>query len=150
MNAWKHETLTAIPSIHVYINRINNIIVLKIKDGYKIELETPEATKLFGSTTKSVDKTKNGQKVPNLEVVEVVLVQCSLVDNQYQQKPEVIYTFTSNKSYAYLLNNERSNFVFLKIYNTEFDEIIITFTDQNGGTLEIEDEVNLTLLFNSK
>ena len=62
----------------------------------------------------------------------------------------MIYTFTSNKSYAYLLNNERSNFVFLKIYNTEFDEIIITFTDQNGGALEIEDEVNLTLLFNSK
>ena len=124
--------------------------MLKIKDGYKIELETPETTKLFGSTTKSVDKTKNGQKVPNLEVVEVVLVQCNLVENQYQQKPEVIYTFTSNKSYAYLLNNERSNFVFLKIYNTEFDEIIITFTDQNGGTLEIEDEVNLTLLFNSK
>ena len=124
--------------------------MLKIKDGYKIELETPEATKLFGSTTKSVDKTKNGQKVPNLEVVEVVLVQCNLVENQYQQKPEVIYTFTSNKSYAYLLNNERSSFVFLKIYNTEFDEIIITFTDQNGGTLKIEDKVNLTLLFNSK
>ena len=62
----------------------------------------------------------------------------------------MIYTFTSNKSYAYLLNNERSSFVFLKIYNTEFDEIIITFTDQNGGTLKIEDKVNLTLLFNSK
>ena len=48
--------------------------MLKIKDGYKIELETPETTKLFGSTTKSVVKTKKGQKVPNLEVLEVVLV----------------------------------------------------------------------------
>ena len=42
--------------------------------------------------------------MPSLEVVEIVLVQCNLVDNQYQQKSEVLYTFTSNKSYAHLLN----------------------------------------------
>ena len=53
-----------------------------------------------------------------------------------------------NKSYAYLLNVEPSNLVFLKTYNTKFDEIIITFTDQNGRLLEIEDKVNLTLLVN--
>ena len=144
----KHETLTTIPPIHVYINRINNRLVFKIKDGYKLELQTPETMKLFGSTKKLIDKTKNGEKVPSLEVVEVVLVQCNLVDNQYQQKSEVLYTFTPNKSYAYLLNVEPSNLVFLKTYNTEFDEIIITFTDQNGKPLEIEDKVNLTLLIN--
>ena len=60
------------------------------------------------------------------------------MDNQYQQKSEVLYTFTRNKSYTYLLNVEASNSVFLKTYNTEFDEII-TFTDQNGRPLEIED-----------
>ena len=86
--------------------------------------------------------------MPSLKVVEVVLVQCNLVDNQYQQKPEVLYTFTSNKSYAYLLNVEPSNLVFLKTYNTEFDEIIITFTNQNGRPLGVEDKVNLTLLIN--
>ena len=53
-----------------------------------------------------------------------------------------------NKSYAYLLNLEQSNLVFLKTYNTEFDEIIITFTNQNGRVLEIKDSVNLTLLIN--
>ena len=84
----------------------------------------------------------------SFELGEVVLVQCNLVDNQYQQKPQVLYTFTPNKSYAYLLNDEPSNFVFLKTYNTEFDEIIITFTDQNGRPLEIEDKVNVTLLIN--
>ena len=67
--------------------------------------------------------------MPSLEVVELVLVQCNLVENQHQQKPEVLYTFTPNKSYAYLLNVEPSNLVFLKTYNTEFDEIIITFTN---------------------
>ena len=104
--------------------------------------------KLFGSKKKLIDKTKHGEKVPRLEVVAVVLVQCNSVDNQYQQKSEVLYTFMSHKSYAYLLNVEPSNLLFLKIYNTEFDEIIITFTDQNGRPLRIEDKVNLTLLLN--
>ena len=92
----------------------------------------------------------NGENVQSLEVVEVVLVQYNLVNNQYQQKSEVLCTFTSNKSYAYLLNVEPSNLVFLKTCNTEFDEIIITFTYQNGRPLEIEDKVNLTLLINKQ
>ena len=78
----KHETLTTILPIHVYINRINNRLVFKIKDGYKLELQTPETMILFGSTKKLMDKTKNGEKVPSLEVVEIVLIQCNLVDNQ--------------------------------------------------------------------
>ena len=86
--------------------------------------------------------------MPSLEVVEVVLVQCNLVDNQYQQKFEVLYTFTPDEFYAYLLTVEPSNLVFLETYNTEFDEIIITVTNQNGRLLEIEDKFNLILLFN--
>ena len=93
----KHETLTTIPPIHVYINKINNRLVFKIKDGYKLELQTPETIKSFGSTKKLIEKTKNGEKVSCL-----VLVQCNLVDNQYQQKSEVLNTFTPNKSYAYI------------------------------------------------
>ena len=65
--------------------------------------------------------------MPNLEVVEVVLVQCNLVDKQYQQKSEVLYTFISNKSFDYLLNVEPSNWVFLKTYVTEFGKAVITF-----------------------
>ena len=113
--------------------------------GYKLALETPEM-KLFGSTKKLISKTKNVKNVPSLKVVVVVLVHYNLVDNQYQQKSEVLYTFTSNKSYLYLLNVEPSNIVFLKSYNTWFDYIIIAFTDENGRQLEIEDKVNLTLL----
>ena len=60
--------------------------------------------------------------MPRLEVVEMFLVQCNLEDNQYQQIFEALYTFTSNKIYAYLLNVEPSNLVFLRTYNTEFDE----------------------------
>ena len=76
--------------------------------------------------------------------------QYNLVDNQYQRKSEVWYTFNSNKSYVYLLHVEPSNLVSLKTYSTEFDEIIIKLTDQNEKTLEIEDKVNLTLLTNKQ
>ena len=78
----KHETLTAILPIHVYINRINNRLVFKIKNANKLEFQTHGTIKLFGSTKNLTDKTRNGEKVPNLEVVEVVLIQCNLVDNQ--------------------------------------------------------------------
>ena len=120
--------------------------MFKIKDGYKVELQTPETIKLFGSTkNKRIDKIKNGG-ISSLEEVEVVLIQYNLVDNQYQQKYEVSKTFNPNKYYAYLLNVEPSNLVYFKTYNTEFDKVIIKFADQNGRPLEIEDKVNLTLL----
>ena len=89
---------------------------------------------------------KKHENAPSFEVVEVVLFQCNLVGSQYQEKPEVLYTFTPNKSYAYLLHVEANNLVFWKTYNTESDEIIITFTDQNGRPLERGNKVNLTLL----
>ena len=81
-------------------------------------------------------------------MVEVFLVQFNIVDNQHQQKSEVLCTFTANKSYAYLLNAAPSNLLFLKTYNTEVDEITIAFTDQDGRPLEIEYKVKLTLLIN--
>ena len=89
---------------------------------------------LFGRTNKLIKK-KN-ENVPSLEVVEVGLVQCNLVDNQYQQKSKILYTLTSSKSYAYLPSVEQSNLVFLKTCNADFDEIIIIFTDENGRLLE--------------
>ena len=88
--------------------------MFKINGGYKLELKTPETMKMSGGTKKSIDKTKNEEIVRSLEVVEVVLVKCNLVDNKYQQNSEVLYTFRSNKSYTYLLNVEPSSLVFLK------------------------------------
>ena len=73
----RHETLTSISPIHVYINRINNRLVFKIQDGYKVELQTSETMQLFTSTKNVIEKTKNGENVPSLDVVYVVLVQCN-------------------------------------------------------------------------
>ena len=65
-----------------------------------------------------------------------------------QQKSKVLCTFTPNKSYACLLSVEPINLVFLKTYYIAFHLIIITFTNENGRLLEIEDKVNLALLIN--
>ena len=71
--------------------------MFKIKDGYKLELQAPEIMKLFGSTKKLINTTKNGEKVPSLEVAEVFLAQCNLVDNQYHRSLKYItYYFYSN------------------------------------------------------
>ena len=142
------ETLTTIPPILVYINKVNNRLMFIIKDAYKLELQTPETMELFHSLKRLRDKIKNEKILSSFDVVEVVVDQCNLLDNQYQQTSEVLYTVTPNKSYAYLLNVEPSKLVFLKTYNTEFNEIITTFIDKNGRPLEIEGKVNLTLLFN--
>ena len=80
----KHETLTENPPIQIYPNKIKNRIVFKIKTGYKLELLTPETMKLLGSTKKDVDSDKNSKNVPKLESVEVALVHCNLVKNDYQ------------------------------------------------------------------
>ena len=54
-----------------------------MKNGYKLELQTPETMKLFDTTKKLIDKIKNAENVSSLEAAEVVLVECNLVDNQY-------------------------------------------------------------------
>ena len=110
----KHEALPTNPLIYIYIDRINNKLVFKIKAEYKLELQTHETIKLFGDTKILIGKTMNGENVFSLEAVEVVLVQCNLADNQYQQKSEVLNTFTPKKSYAYLLNVEPTNLVFFE------------------------------------
>ena len=66
--------------------------MLKIEDVYRVELQKPESMKLFGSTKKLIDKTKNGENVPSPEVVEAVLVQWNLVDEQHL-KSLAFYTF---------------------------------------------------------
>ena len=80
----KHETLTDNPPVQIYPNKIKNRIVFKIKTVYKLELLTPETMRLLGSTKKDVDKDKDVEDVPKLESVEVVLVHCNLIKNDYQ------------------------------------------------------------------
>ena len=77
----KNETIVNTPPVQIYVNKIKNSIVFKIKTGYKLELLSPETRKLLGSAKTDVDLDEDGENVPKLESVEVVLVHCNLVNN---------------------------------------------------------------------
>ena len=102
--------------------------------------------KLLGSTKNKINKDKNGENVPHLQITEVVLVHCNIVNNDYQQDSRVLYTFVPNKPFGSLLEISPTNHIFLKTFNSEYDEIKVWFTDQNSQPLEIEDRINLTML----
>ena len=103
----KHETLTENPPVQIYLNKIKNRIVFKIKTGYKLELLPPETMK---------------------------------------QTPKVLFTFVPNKQFEQLINIAPHSLTMLGTTNTEFSFIEVWFTDQNSEPLEIEDNVNLTLI----
>ena len=145
----KHETIGKNAPILIYANTINNRIIFKIKSGYKLELLSKETMKLLGSTSSIIDTDKNSENVPRLENVEVVLVHCNLVNNSYQQHSRVLFTFVPTKQYGQLISISPHSLVFLKMVNTEFSEIEIWFTDQNNNALEIEDNVNISLIINT-
>ena len=91
------------PSVKIYVNKIENRSAFKIKNGYYLELLTPETMKLLGSAENKINKDKNGENVPHLEIVELVLVHCNLVNNDYQQDSRILYTFIPNKAFVSLL-----------------------------------------------
>ena len=102
--------------------------------------------KLLGSTKNVVDKDKNSENVPKLEFVEVVLVHCNLVKDDYQHASKGLFTFVQNKPFGQLLNISPHVFTMMNTVNTEFSTVEVWFTDQSSKALESEDNVNLTLI----
>ena len=98
----KHETIADNPPVQIYVNKIKNRIVFKIKTGYKLELLTEETMQLSVISKKIIDKNKNGEIV-RLKTVEVVLVHCNLVNNSYEQASRVLFTFVPNKQFGQLI-----------------------------------------------
>ena len=101
---------------------------------------------LLGSTENKITKNKNGENVPHLEITEVVLGHCNIVNNDNQQDSKVLHTFVPNKSFGSLLEISPTNHIFLKTFNSEYDDIKVWFTDQNSKELEIEDRINLNMV----
>ena len=102
--------------------------------------------KLLGSSESKITKVKNGENVPHLEITELVLVHCNLVSNDNQEDSRMLYTFIPNKSFGSLSEISPTNHIFLKPFNSEFQEMKISFTDQTSKPLEVEDKINLTLI----
>ena len=119
----KHGENTNKPSVQIYVNQIENRITFKIKSGYSLELSTPETMKLLGSSKNKITKNKNGENVPHLQITEVILVHCNMVNNDYQQDSRVLYTFVPNKPFGTLLGISPTNHIFLKMFNSEYNEI---------------------------
>ena len=138
----------------MYVNKIENRFTFRIKDGYSLKILTPETMKLLGSAKSKIAKEENGEKVPHLEITEVVVVDCNFVNNDYQQDSRVLYTvdsrvlnnFVRNKPFGSLLEISPTNHIFLKTFNPEFHYIEVWFTDQNSQPFETEDRINLTLV----
>ena len=101
--------------------------------------------RLHGSTENKITKDKNGKNVPDLEITEVVLVSYDILNNDYQQDSTVLYMFVPNKPFGSFLEISQTNHIFLKTFNSEYEEIKVWFTDQNSQPLDIEDRINLTM-----
>ena len=137
--------MTKNPPIEIYQNKIKNRTIFKIKTGYKLELLSPETMKLLGSTNKDVDPDKNSENVPKLESVEVVLVQCNLVKNDYQHTSKVLFSFLPNRQFGQLIKISRHSLAMINTANIKFSFVEVWFTDQNSKAFEIEN-VNLILI----
>ena len=119
----KHETFTDNPPIRIYINKIENWIIIEIKKWYYIQLLTSETMELFRSTKNKITKDENGEYLPNLEITEVVLVHCNIANNDYQQDSRVLKTIVSIKSFGQLLDISPKHFVFINTFNSVFSYI---------------------------
>ena len=98
--------------------------------------------KLLESTNNVVNKDKKSENVPKLEIVEVVLVHCNLVKNDYQHTSKVLFTFVPNKKFGQLINISPQAFTMMNTVNTEFTYVEVWFTDQASRALEIEDNIS--------
>ena len=113
---------------------------------YSLELLTSETMKLLGSTKNDVTEDKNGDKVPHLKIKEIALVHFHIVNNDYQQDSRVLCTFAPNETFGSLFEIFQIKHIFLKTFNSEYDEIKERFVDQNSKSLEIEDRINLAMV----
>ena len=117
---------------------MENRVTFKIKNRYSLELLTPETMKLLGNTENKITRDKNGENVQHLQITEVVLVHCNIVNNDYQQDFRVLHTVVPNKPFDGLLEISPTNNIFLKTFNSEYNEIIVWFTDQNRNRRQNE------------
>ena len=84
--------------------------------------------------------------MPHLEITEVLLVHCNIVNSDYLQDSRELYTFVPNKPFDSLLEISPTNHIFLKTFTSEYDEIIVWFTDQDSQPSEKDDRINLTMV----
>ena len=136
-------------SILIYANRILNRVSFRIKTEYKLELLSNETMRLLGDGP-IIDTTKNGENVPKLEVVRNVLVFCNLVENVYLQDSNLLFSFVPNSRFGSLLSITPQVLKCRDTVDSIFDYIEISFADQNGRPLEIDDDITVRIIIKNK
>ena len=107
-----------------------------------------ETRQLSGSSKKDIDLNKDEKILPKLETCfsTFSVCNCNLVNNNYQKASKVLFTFVPNKQFGQLITITPHSPTMLKTANAEFLFIEVWFTDENNRSLEIEDNVNITLI----
>ena len=113
----KHGENVDDPLFEIYVNKIESRITFEIKNGYYLEHLIPKTMKLLRSTKSKITEDKNDKNVPHLQIVELVLIHCNIVDNSYQKNSRILYVFVPNKPFGSLLEFSPPNPIFLKTYN---------------------------------
>ena len=127
----------------IYANRILNRVTFRIKTGHKLELLPNETMRLLEDGP-IIDTTKNGENVPRLEILKNVLVFCKLVENVYLQDSKLLFSFVPNSRFGSLLSITPV-LKYCDTVDSTFDYIEISFADQNGRPLEIDDDITVTI-----
>ena len=109
------------PSIQKCVNKIETRVTFKINDEYSLEFVTSETMKLLGIPENKITKDKDGENAPHLEITEIILVHCNIVNNDYQQDSRVLHTFVTNKPFGSLLEISPTNHIFLETFNSEYN-----------------------------
>ena len=148
----KHEsnvTSNEQSPILIYAKRILNRVSFRINTGYKLELLTNETMRLSGDVS-IIDTAKNGENVPKPETVRNVLVFCNLVENFYLQDSKLLFSVVLNSRFGSLLSITPQVLKYCDTVDSIFDYIEISFADQNGRPLEIDNDITVTIIIKNQ
>ena len=137
--------MTENPPVQIYVNNIKNTC-FQNKNRLQIKIANSWINQIVRKHKNICDEDKDGENVPKLESVEDVLVHCNLAKNDYQHTSKVLFTFVPNKEFGLLINILPHSLTMMNTVNTEFCYVEVWFTDQVSKALEIQDNVNLTLI----
>ena len=101
--------------------------------------------KLFRNSKRNITKDKKSGNVPHLEITEVLLVHCYIVNNYYQQDSRVLYLFNCNELIGWLLDLSPKKFIVIKTFYSKLSCTEVLFTDQNSEPLQMQDKININL-----
>ena len=112
----KQENVADKSHLQIYINKIKNRVVIKIKADYKLEIFSKETIRLLESTEKTIAKDKTAKMCQKLVIVSVILMHCNVVNNNYQQASKVLFTFVPDKQFEQIITIASLSLTMLKNY----------------------------------